>query len=176
MNKVQYNELIVTILFVLILLIYFLFDALSKKDSQELININKVQSVNLIQMSPPNLKVYHSINKYAPLNGVPFNIAFGIVREETGYKNPLDFTYSHSQTSPTGAEGPFQFIMSTAKYVANDRSLTRIEVRHNIELNTKLSMQYISDLYSRYRNWNVALGYYNTGYPVINGYALRITT
>jgi len=176
MNKVQYNELVVTLIFALILVIYFLFSFLSKKDSQELININKIQSVDLIQLSPPHLKVYHSINKYAPENDVPFNVAFGIVREETGYKNPLDFTYSHSQTSPTGAEGPFQFIMSTAKYVANDRSLTRTEVRYNIELNAKLSMKYISDLFSRYRSWPVALGYYNTGYPVINGYAVRITT
>lgn len=174
--NIKYNELIITIIFALILLIYFLFSVLSKKDNQKLININKIQSVDLIEISPPHLKVYHSINKYAPKYNVPFNIAFGIVREETGYKNPLDFTYIHSQTSSAGAEGPFQFIMSTAKYVANDHSLTRIEVRHNTELNAKLSMQYISYLYSRYKSWNVALGYYNTGYPVINSYALRITT
>jgi len=176
MTQVQYNELVVTIIFALILVVYFLFSALSKKDSQELMNINKIQSVDLIQMSPPNLKVYHSINKYAPMNDVPFNIGFGIVREETGYKNPLDYTYNHSQTSPTGAEGPCQFIMSTAKWVANDNSLTRKEVRNNVELNVKLSMEYSHSLYKRYNSWNIALGYYNTGYPVVNSYALRITT
>ena len=175
MKKITFFEVVLIIIFALLIFLYFCTN-LFKTDAEKLIDDNIIKSVDLIQMSPPHLKIYHSINKYAPINGIPFKYAFGIVREETGYRNPLDYTYNHARTSPTGAEGPFQFIMSTARYIADDKSLTRKEVRNNVELNTKLSMEYVRSLYRQYKNWNVVFGYYNTGYPIVNSYAIRITS
>ena len=175
MKKITFFEVILIVAIVIFLFLYF-YKNIFKNDADKIIDINRIQSVDLIQMSPPNLKVYHCVNKYAPEFDIPFKYAFGIVREETSYNNPLDYTYNHSQTSPTGAEGPFQFIPSTARYVSGDQSLTRKEIRNNIDLNTKLAMEYARSLYDRYHSWNVAFGYYNTGYPIINSYARRITS
>lgn len=175
MKKITFFEVILVIIFAIFVLL-FLLKKIMRTDANEIIDLNRQQSVDLIQMSPPNLKIYHAVNKYAPKFDIPFKYAFGIVREETSYRNPLDYTYNHSQTSPTGAEGPFQFLVSTARYVAGDNTLSRKEIRNNIELNTKLSMEYSRNLYNRYHDWNVVFGYYNTGYPVVNSYARRVTS
>lgn len=164
------------IIVLLIMLVYYIIDNISKEDSHRIIKANRIQSVDLIKMSPPNLKIYHSINKYAPKYNIPYKYAYGIVRLETSYMHPFDYSYDHAQTSPTGAEGPFQFIISTARYVSGNRSLSREEIRHNIELNTELSMKYTRMLYDRYKNWNIVFGYYNTGYPIVNSYAIKITS
>lgn len=175
MNITKLNKVLFIIVAIIIFILMLILD-LKKDNIKKLEYDNKIKSVDVIKLSPPNLKVYHSINKYAPENDVPYFVAFGVVREETGYKNPLDYTYIHYQTSPTGAEGPAQFIMSTAKDVANDNSLERSKVRYDVEFNIKLSMKYLNQLNSRYRNWKVSLGYYNTGYPIINSYALNIVS
>jgi hypothetical protein len=35
-------------------------------------------------------------------------------------------------------------------------------------------MKMLHRLYKKYRNWEIVFGYYNTGYPQINGYAIKV--
>jgi len=42
----------------------------------------------------------------------------------------------------------------------------------DIELNVSLSMKLLRQLYEKHRNWGIVCGWYNTGYPVVNDYAL----
>lgn len=143
------------------------------KENKKQLNINNTR-VDLVKISPPALQVYHAINKYAPKDSIPYKIAFGVAKLETGYYGPLDLSYNYAQTSVTGAEGGMQFIPSTARWVADDPSLTREQIRYDIDLNVKLSMRYLRILKDRYNKWPIVLGYYNTGYPKINSYARKI--
>lgn len=136
--------------------------------------LTNTKSVDLIKISPPYLQVYHAVNKYAPKYNIPTGNAFRTARLESGYRGPKQIDYNPAQTSSGNAEGPFQFILSTARYVSGDKNLSRHEIRNNIELNTKLSMKYQRQLKNTYKNWAVVYGYYNTGYPVVNGYANKI--
>jgi len=158
----------------LLVILGVLIGASYKFTKENLTEENIKKNVDIIKISPPNLKVYHSVNKYAPEFDIPFKYAFGTVREETGYKNPLDYTYNHAQTSSANAEGSWQFLLSTARDVADDPTLTREEIRYNVELGTFLSMKYQRELKNRYKSWAHVYGYYNTGYPKINQYALDI--
>ena len=36
------------------------------------------------------------------------------------------------------------------------------------------SMKYLRMLHNQYKNWKIVFGYYNTGYPRVNGYAERV--
>jgi hypothetical protein len=36
-------------------------------------------------------------------------------------------------------------------------------------------MGYLRRLHNRYKNWPIVFGYYNTGYPRVNDYAIRVT-
>ena len=158
----------------LLLIVGILIGASYKFTATNLTEENTKKTVDIIKISPPNLKVYHSVNKYAPEFDIPFKYAFNTVEEETGYKNPLDYTYNHAQTSYADAEGPWQFLLSTAREVSDDPTLTRERLRYDVELNTMLSMKYQRQLKNRYKKWELAYGYYNTGYPKINQYARNI--
>lgn len=139
-----------------------------------LVEDNITRAVDLIKISPPNLQVYHSVNKYAPQYDIPLKYAFRTAYEETTYMGPNHTTYNPAQTSFAYAEGPFQFLLSTARYIAKDKSLTREEIRHNVELNTELSMKYQRYLKNKLKRWDLVYGYYNTGYPQVNSYAKNI--
>ena len=125
-------------------------------------------------MSAPPLQVYHAINKYAIKYSIPYKIAFGVARKETGYRGPTDLTYTYLQTSSTGAEGAMQFIPSTIRWLTNNDKLTKKQIRRNVDMNVKQSMNYLNLLFNRYKDWHISLGYYNTGYPIINKYATDI--
>ena len=160
--------MITPLLFFIVMLIFS-----PKQEKINKLNIN-TEAVDLVKISPPALQVYHAINKYAPENDIPYKIAFGVAKMETGYFGPLDLTYDYRQTSFAGAEGGMQFMIKTARWVAKDETLTRKEIRHNIDLNVELSMKYLRMLNDRYSNWSKTLGYYNTGYPRVNSYAVAI--
>lgn len=152
-------------------IIMLLFNPKPKKESLQLF---KNTQINLIQLAAPPVQVYHAINKYAPLNDIPYRIAFGVAREETGYSGPNNYEYTYRQTSYTGAEGAMQFMPSTLRWFTGNQDLTRKQIRRDVELNISESMRYLKHIYGMYKNWHVSLGYYNSGYPKINNYALNI--
>jgi len=122
---------------------------------------------------PPCVQLYYAIERYAEKYGVPKRIAYNVAKHETGYEGPLDWDYNPALESSTGAVGPMQVLLSTGKmYGGSD--LTKKELKHDIDLNVEISMKFLARLHKQYGKWDVALGYYNTGYPVVNDYARQI--
>ena len=128
---------------------------------------------NLVEQKIPSLQMFYYLDKYSTEYKVPMQIAMGIANSETGYLGPFHWTYKHDQTSHKGAEGPMQIMPSTAAMLLK-RKVSRHELREDIELNVRVSMQLMSHLYRTYGNWTLALGAYNTGKPVSNNYAREI--
>ena len=90
------------------------------------------ESIN--QNSPPCLQMYNCIKFYADSFNIPLNYAFGIAKAETGYNGPFHWKYNPHQTSPTGAEGPMQILLSTARYLNSD-NVSRIQLRTDLKYN-----------------------------------------
>ena len=125
------------------------------------------------QGSPPSLQMYKYIKAYADTFDIPVRYAFGVAYAETRYSGPFHWKYNPAQTSPTGAEGPMQILLSTARYLNKD-GVSRQRLRTDIEYNVKTSLGYVRRLYNRYKSWPIAFGYYNTGYPRVNDYARKV--
>jgi soluble lytic murein transglycosylase-like protein len=125
------------------------------------------------QGSPPSLQMYKYIKAYADTFDIPVNYAFGVAYYETRYEGPFQWKYNPAQTSPTGAEGPMQILLSTARYLNKD-GVSRQRLRTDIKYNVKTSLGYVRRLYNRYKSWPIAFGYYNTGYPRVNDYARKV--
>ena len=125
------------------------------------------------QGSPPSLQMYKYIKAYADTFDIPVRYAFGVAYAETRYSGPFHWKYNPAQTSPTGAEGPMQILLSTARYLNKD-GVSRERLRTDIRYNVKTSLGYVRRLYNRYKSWPIVFGYYNTGYPRVNDYARRV--
>jgi len=97
---------------------------------------------------PPCIQMYHYIEYYADSFNIPKRYAYGVAKVETGYNGPFHWRYNPAQTSCANALGP--------KY------------------NVRTSMKMLRRLYKKYKNWGIVFGYYNTGYPQINGYAIKV--
>jgi soluble lytic murein transglycosylase-like protein len=146
--------------------------SVTKPESEETLEVRIPDSID--QGAPPSLQMYKYIKAYADTFDIPLNYAFGIAYAETRYEGPFHWKYNPSQTSPTGAEGPMQILLSTARYLNKDL-VSRERLRTDIEYNIKTSMGYLRRLHNRYKNWPIVFGYYNTGYPRVNDYAIRVT-
>jgi soluble lytic murein transglycosylase-like protein len=123
--------------------------------------------------SPPCLQMYKYIKAYADTFNIPVNFAFGIAYAETRYNGPFQWRYNPAQTSCTGAEGPMQILLSTARWVNKDK-VSREQLRTDVKYNVKTSMKYLKMLYKTYKDWAIVAGYYNTGYPRVNDYARKV--
>jgi soluble lytic murein transglycosylase-like protein len=123
--------------------------------------------------SAPAIQMYFYIKKYAEEYGVPEAYAFAVAYQETRYKGPLDLTYDHRITSSAGAVGPMQIIPQYAHKFAG-RRVTPNELKTDIKLNVKVSMGMLRKWYDVYHDWGLAAGAYNTGRPVMNGYARSV--
>lgn len=147
--------------------------------SFRLISPGVVENGNLRSMSPVNdtdppcLQMHYYIEKYADSFNIPKRFAYGVAYAETRYCGPFHWKYNPAQTSCTGAEGPMQILLSTARYLNKDQ-VSRERLRTDIEYNVKTSLGYLRRLHNRYKSWPIALGYYNTGYPRVNDYARKI--
>ena len=53
----------------------------------------------------------------------------------------------------------------------NNQKISKKNLKNNIELNIRTSMKLLHQLHNRYGNWKLVCGYYNTGRPIVNGYA-----
>ena len=51
------------------------------------------------------------------------------------------------------------------------RKVSSDELRTDIELNIDVSCKMLKKLYGMYGRWDLVLGYYNTGHPMVNEYA-----
>lgn len=133
---------------------------------------NKIEEIKMGggQTSPTSLKMYELIEKYSKLHSIPKYIAYNIAYLETRYQGPFHWNYKPNQTSSVGAVGPMQIMPATAKFINKTYVSTNV-LRNDIELNIETSMKLLEHLYERYSDWALVCGCYNTGRPIINGYA-----
>jgi soluble lytic murein transglycosylase-like protein len=138
-------------------------------------HLEKVGSLKAKPLSsaPPCIKLYDHLKKYSKRYDVPFHIALGVAKKETSYGGPFDWHYNPAQTSSADAYGAMQVQAPTASDVWK-RKVTKKELLNNLEFNVHTSMKLLAQLHKRYGNWEVALGCYNTGRPIVNGYARTI--
>ena len=125
------------------------------------------------QEDPPCLQMYYYIEHYADSFNIPKRYAYGVAKIETGYNGPFHWRYNPAQTSCANALGPMQILLSTARGLNKDH-VSREQLKTDIKYNVRTSMKMLRRLYKKYRNWGVVFGYYNTGYPQINGYAIKV--
>jgi len=164
MNKFKF------LLLSLLLLLFFIVGTHSFPLQQYPNNVK----VNVVKKySPPCVDLYFNIKKYADSFNIPKKYAFGVARMETGYRGPKHFKYNPSQTSTSNAVGPMQIKLNTARWVNKDSVMLKV-LKNNIEYNVMTSLKYLRNLKDRFKTWEKALGYYNTGYPKPNEYAYKI--
>lgn len=123
--------------------------------------------------SPPSMQMYRYIKQYADTFDIPLRYAFGVAYVETHYTGPFQWKYNPAQTSCAGAEGPMQILLSTARYINQD-NVSRETLRTDIEYNVRTGLKFLRRLHNRYKRWDLVFGYYNTGYPQVNGYAHKV--
>ena len=114
--------------------------------------------------SPACLQMYNLIEKKSGENNIPKHILYNVAWLETRYCGPFDWSYNPYRTSSAGAQGPMQIITRYA-YPHAGRHVTAKELRTDLELNIDVSCSMLKNLYKTYGRWDLALGYYNTGYP-----------
>jgi soluble lytic murein transglycosylase-like protein len=137
-------------------------------------SIIKLATVD-IENAPPCLKLYTLLEKYSEEYNVPFEIALGVANEETGYLGPFHWSYNPKRISSAAAYGAMQIQVPTANDNW-DKRVTSKMLMNDLELNVHISMKLLARLKEKYGNWRVALGAYNSGRPIVNGYAIRIAS
>lgn len=99
------------------------------------------------------LELARTIARAARENGIDPEVAFGLVRAESSFRN--------TATSPVGAVGLTQLMPSTARWMVP--GTTRNELR-NPETNVRIGLKYLRYLIDRYEgNERLALVAYNRG-------------
>ena len=130
----------------------------------------KIASLGDSSNSPACLQMYNIIESKSEEYKIPKYILYNVAYLETRYCGPFDWSYNPERTSYAGAQGPMQIITRYAHKHAG-YTVTSKELRTNIELNISVSCKMLKSLYKTYGRWDLALGYYNTGFPQVNGYA-----
>jgi len=123
--------------------------------------------------TPPCIQMHYYLEKYAAEYGIPLRYAYGVANCETGYKGAFHWKYNPAQTSCVGAVGPMQVMPATASWVWKSE-VSAQKLREDIRFNVETSMKYLQHLHKIYGDWKVVFGCYNTGKPMINGYALEV--
>jgi len=139
------------------------------KDNGDFIDRSEIK----VEQGPPCVRLYDYLIKYSEKYGVPFQIAYGIAKSESGYRGPFHWAYDPKLTSSAFAYGAMQIQASTATFIWK-RKVTPKELLNDLEFNVETSMKIMQYLYKISGRWDVALGYYNTGKPVVNEYSIKI--
>jgi soluble lytic murein transglycosylase-like protein len=120
--------------------------------------------------SPTSMKMYELIEKYSNQYSIPKYIAYNVAYMETRYLGPFHWKYNPYQESFAGAVGPMQIMPSTSDYI-NKVNYSKKRLTNDIELNVETSMKLLNKLHTRYKDWSIVCGCYNTGRPIVNDYA-----
>lgn len=123
---------------------------------------------------PPNIELFDAIKRHSDNYDIPFKYALGIAYKETRYEGPNDWNYNPSLVSPAGALGAMQIMPSTGRMMWSDRKVTNEMLLYDIDFNVETSMKLLRRLYDKYKDWKIVFGCYNTGKPIVNGYAEEV--
>ena len=158
----------------LVLIFIVLFGAVFSYETRDIVKAKETDSNFRVIDAPPCIQMYDHLITYSEKYGVPFNIAYGVARKETRYGGPFHWTYNPKLTSSAAAYGAMQVQVPTANGIWKTRGITKDRLLNDLEFNIETSMKLLAHLKRRYGSWGLALGAYNTGRPVINGYATSI--
>ena len=126
-----------------------------------------------ISEGPPCVKLYDYLIKYSEKHGVPFQIAYRVAQVESGYEGPFHWKYNPALTSPMNAYGAMQVQAPTASFIWK-RKVSPKELLNNLEFNVETGVMVLKYYHSLCGRWDIALGYYNTGRPMVNNYSIKI--
>jgi soluble lytic murein transglycosylase-like protein len=126
-----------------------------------------------LKKAPPCIQLHEHIKVYSKQYGVPLAIALGVAKAESGYTGPFHWAYNPKLTSSASAYGAMQIQVPTASYIWG-KKVTSKQLLTDLDLNVHISMKLLALLHKKYGDWGLALGAYNTGRPVVNGYAIKI--
>lgn len=157
------------IAFMISVLTFFYFEVKKEEEEEKIYT----EGSKITLDSPPCLQMFYYIEKYSEEYEIPKQYAYGIAWKETGYLGPFDWDYYPGQESFAGAVGPMQVMPSTASFVWR-KKIQRSDLKNDIELNVKTSMKYLRYLHNNHKNWKIVFGFYNTGRPIVNQYAVDV--
>jgi hypothetical protein len=143
----------------------------TENDTVESENSMILGEITIDNETPPCIQMYYYIEKYAEMYDIPKQYAYGIARQETGYKGAFQWKYEPALTSSAGAVGPMQIMMGTAKGMWPELKFDKDKLKTDIEFNVHTSMKLLRYLFDRHKDWKLVFGAYNTGRPMVNQYA-----
>lgn len=158
-----------TILIILVAFLGAVWSYENFKDKGDYIDRSEIK----VEQGPPCVRLYDYLIKYSEKYGVPFQIAYGIAKSESGYRGPFHWAYDPKLTSNANAYGAMQIQAPTATFIWK-KKVTPKQLLDDLEFNVETSMKIMQYLYKITGRWDVALGYYNTGRSVVNEYSLKI--
>jgi soluble lytic murein transglycosylase len=97
------------------------------------------------------------VEEYAAEYGVPETVIFAVIRTESSFHS--------GAVSPAGAVGLMQILPDTFEWLTNEMLFDHLDegMLYDPETNIKYGTYYLSRLYDRYGDWNLALAAYNAG-------------
>lgn len=135
-------------------------------------NLN-IQELSVIDV-PPCIRLYELLETYSDKYDVPLNIAIGVAFHETRYKGIFHWDYDPAKISSASAYGAMQVQVQTARGIWKNKEITSTDLLTNMELNVETSMKLLNRLKRMYGTWELALGAYHTGKPIVDNYAKSI--
>ncbi len=163
-SRQTFKTIIFLIVFGILGLGYFLYQQVNKTFEDELYQMGSDSN------SPTSIFMYHLLEKKSKEYDIPKHILYNVAYLETGYRGPFHWNYNPYRTSVAGAQGPMQIITRWSHKYAG-RRLSSKELREDLELNVTISCKMLTKLKRMYNRWDLALGFYNTGHPMVNHYA-----
>jgi len=123
----------------------------SSFESNNSYNSSYIPSIPLTLKAPPPISSNEKdiITKAALKHNVPPQLLYGLYGAESS------FGRAKNQVSSAGAQGPFQFMPATAREYGIDP--------YNFEQAANAAAKYISKSYTRFKDWDKAIGSYNAG-------------
>ena len=107
------------------------------------------------QAYPRNYSEYVTV--YAEKYGIPENLVYSVIRTESDFES--------GAVSRVGAIGLMQIMPDTFKWLTDDILFEHMEVGmlYDPETNIRYGTFYLSYLYDRYADWDLAIAAYNGG-------------
>lgn len=104
---------------------------------------------------PQNYAEY--VETYTEAYGVPESLVYAVIRTESGFDSGV--------VSSAGAVGLMQLMPDTFTWLTNEILFDHLEsgMLYDPETNIKYGTYYLSRLYDRYGDWELALAAYNGG-------------
>lgn len=130
---------------------------------------------NIKVKNPTPIEMYENLERYSDEYNIPKHVFYNIAFLETRYKGPFDWGYKPDKTSPAGALGPMQIMPSTANSICKEK-IPLSKIKNDIQFNIETSAKLLRKLHNKYGDWKLVCGCYNTGRPIVNGYAIFCST